>query len=135
MPFAARANHLATRGEGHVEYRPQVRVQAIEHHGPDRGFRLVATAGRDELVWEVERIIANVGCRPSLRFCEELHVGEPSAIRQPEPSWFTLGAKSRGRDSSFLMRDARDAIRDLFAALTGKPRLDLYQRPALGLAG
>jgi thioredoxin reductase len=128
--LAARANHLAARGEGHVEYHAQIAIEAVECHGPDRGFRVTARRGSEELTWEVERVIANVGHAPDLAHCRELHVVEPdgrAGVRQPEPNYFLLGARSFGRDSSFLLRTGFEQVRDVFAQLTGKPRLDLYQ--------
>lgn len=127
--LAARANTLATRGEGHVEYHSQTAIDVIESHGPDRGFRVCARCAGEEMTWEVERVIANVGYRPDLSLCRELHVFEPdgkAGMVQPEPNYFLLGAKSSVRGASFLMHDGFDQIRDLFAQITGKPRLDLY---------
>jgi thioredoxin reductase len=128
--LAARANTLATRGEGHIEYHANTAVESVECHGPDRGFRVVARCGTTELEWEIERVIANVGYLPDLGFCRELHVVEPDGrfgVRQPEPNYFLLGAKSRGRDSNFLLRNGFADVRDVFAQITGKPKLDLYE--------
>ena len=47
-----------------------------------------------------------------------------------EPGYFVLGAKSRARDSAFLMRDGFEQIRHTFAAILGNPRLDLYAKKA-----
>jgi len=128
--LATRANSLATRGEGNVEHHSQTVIDTIESHGPDKGFRVAGRCAGQEMTWEVERVIANVGYRPDLTLCGELHVIEPSGasgVRQPEPNYFLLGAKSLGRDSSFLLRGGFEQIRDLFAKLAGKSRLDLYQ--------
>jgi hypothetical protein len=128
--LAARANQLATRGEGHIEYHAHAAIESIESHGLERGFRVTSRSAGEEMAWEVERIIANVGYRPDLSFCRELHVVEPNdryGVRQPEPNYFLLGAKSRGRDVSFLLRSGFVDIRDVFAQLAGKPKLDLYQ--------
>jgi thioredoxin reductase len=127
--LAARANSLATRGEGHVEHHSQTVIDTIESHGPDRGFRVVGRRVGEELNWEVERVIANVGYLPDLSLCSELHVVEPGGkygVRQPEPNYFMLGAKSFGRESSFLIRQGFDQVREVFALITGRPRLDLY---------
>ena len=130
--LAARANSLATRGEGHVEYHAHTAVDAIECHGPDRGFRVSARCNGEEMTWEVDRLIANIGSAPDLSFCRELHVIEPDGkmgVRQPEPNYFLLGAKSLGRDSNFLLRTGFEQIRDVFAQISGKPRLDLFAKP------
>jgi thioredoxin reductase len=135
--LAARANSLATRGEGNVEHHAQSIIDAIECHGPDRGFRVVGRCSGREMAWEVERVIANIGYAPDLSICRELHVVEPESkygVRQPEPNYFLLGAKSFGRDGDFVLRKGFDQIRDVFAQITGKPRLDLYHSTATRLA-
>ena len=38
--------------------------------------------------------------------------------------------KSQGRDGGFLLRDGFDQIRQVFAAVTANPRLDLYAKKA-----
>ncbi|MCE9533479.1 MAG: monooxygenase, partial [Planctomycetes bacterium] len=128
--LSATVNGLANRGEGHIEYHAQTAIQAIECHGPDKGFRVSARCGNEEMVWEVERLIANVGYVPDLSFCRELHVVEPDdkyGLIQPEPYYYMLGAKSYGRDSQFLLQRGFEQVREVFARLTGKPKLDLYQ--------
>ncbi|OLE65158.1 MAG: hypothetical protein AUG03_06070 [Acidobacteria bacterium 13_1_20CM_2_68_14] len=52
---------------------------------------------------------------------------QPSADRlsNPEPGFYILGAKSYGRNSTFLIRAGLEQIRTVFAALAGDPRLDL----------
>ena len=124
--LAARANNLATRGDGNVEYHANMAIDSIESHGTDRGFRVAGHCGSEEMSWEVERVIANVGHRPDFDFCRELHVAGPS-VMQPEPGYFVLGAKSSGWDQNFLLKQAFDQIRDVFARLTGKPKLNLYE--------
>ena len=78
--------------------------------------------------WEVERVIANAGYRPDLAICSPLAVDEPAKkIETREPGYYILGAKSWGRDSGFLLRDGFEQVRQVFAAVTGNPRLDLYK--------
>jgi hypothetical protein len=50
----------------------------------------------------------------------------PDSLRNPEPSFFILGAKSYGRNSQFLLRLGFEQVRDVFTLITGKPGLDLY---------
>jgi thioredoxin reductase len=139
--LAARANQLATRGEGHVEYRANIVIDAVECHGQDRGFRVNAHCGSEEMNWEVDRLIANVGYLPSLKLCQELHVLEADhrfGVRQPEPNYFLVGAKSVSRDADFLLRTGFEQVRDVFAQIAGMPKLDLYQgklAPASRIAG
>jgi len=68
----------------------------------------------------VERVIANVGYRPDPRMA--------ASLRADEPGYFVLGAK--GRDSGFLMRDGFEQAKQVFAAITGNAKLDLYGKKA-----
>ena len=148
--LAVRANTLATRGDGNVEFHNQTVVEAIECAGPDRGFKVTARCGGKPRTWEVERLIANVGYSPNSSLYRELQVAEcyatlrpssqPAAdglnatspggsfLRTPEPSFFVLGAKSYGRNSSFLLRAGFEQVREVFALITGNPDLDLYKK-------
>jgi thioredoxin reductase len=154
--IAGRANTLATRADGNVEFHPQTVVESIETAGPDRGFKVGGRSGGKVVSWEVERIIANVGYGPDGDLYRELQVHEcyaslgpmnlaaallkhaggdcltvPSqgaaTLRNPEPNFFILGAKSYGRNSTFLLRTGFEQVRDAFTLITGKPSLDLYK--------
>jgi hypothetical protein len=155
--LAARANNLATRGEGNVEFHPQASVEAVEWVGPDKGFQVTARLGGKAKTWEVERVIANVGYTPDAGLYRELQVHEcyaslgpmalaasllkhaggdclsippqgPAVLRNPEPNFYILGAKSYGRNSNFLLRTGFEQVRDVFALITGKGDLDLYRK-------
>ncbi len=107
----------------------------------------------------VDRVIANVGYRPDRSLYEELQVhecfatqgpmrlaaellGETStdclaqrshgaeSLRNPEPDFFILGAKSYGRNPRFLISVGRAQIRDLFRAVERDHGLDLYAAEA-----
>jgi hypothetical protein len=45
----------------------------------------------------------------------------PDTLRNPEPGFFLVGAKSYGRNSQFLLRIGWSQIDDVFALLTGAP--------------
>jgi hypothetical protein len=155
--LAVRANTLATRGEGNVEFHPQSVIEAIEWRGAERGFRVTARCGGKPRAWEVERVVANVGYTPDASIYRELQVHEcyaslgpmalaaallkhgggdclsvpaqgPAVLRNPEPNFFILGAKSYGRNSNFLLRAGFEQVRDAFALITGKAGLDLYRK-------
>lgn len=155
--LAVRANTLATRAEGNIEFHASSAIESIETAGPDRGFRVTARCGGQERVWEVERVIANIGNVPDTLLYRELQIHEcyasqgpmnlaaalskhagadclqippqgPAALRNPEPNFFILGAKSYGRNSSFLLKTGFDQVRDVFALITGKKDLDLYKK-------
>jgi thioredoxin reductase len=154
--LAVRANNLATRTDGNVEFHPQAVIEAVENLGPDRGFKVVARKGGQNATWTVDRIVANLGYTPNTDLYGELQVHEcyaslgpmklaaalqgsrnddclkqascgPETLRNPEPNFFILGAKSYGRNSNFLMRVGFDQIREVFTLLTGKAGLDLYK--------
>jgi len=51
----------------------------------------------------------------------------PNALRNPEPNFFILGAKSFGRSSNFLMRFGFEQVRDVFTILAADAKLNLYK--------
>jgi thioredoxin reductase len=147
--LAVRANTLATRADGNVEFHPGALVQAVEGLGQDKGFRVTALVGKASRTWEVDRIVANVGFQPDTRLYRELQVHEcyasqgpmklaaallgksggdclqqkshgPETLRNPEPNFYILGAKSYGRNSHFLLRLGFEQVRDVFALITAK---------------
>ena len=147
--LAVRANMLATRGDGNVEFHSQSVVTAIECGGADRGFKIRAVCGGKGMTWDVDRLIANVGYTPNTDLYRELQVhesyatlgttnlaavlfkhgggdclGVPSSgaetLRNPEPNFYVLGAKSYGRFSNFLLRTGSQQVRDVFTLLMGK---------------
>lgn len=153
---AMKANALATRSDDNVEFHPGVQIDSIEFLGPDRGFKVMARTPAGPKTWEIERIIANVGYSPDTNLYRELQIHEdfatlapaalaealganpshdslkivspgPESLRNPEPNFFVLGAKSFGRSSNFLMRVGFHQVRDVFTILTANPKLDLYK--------
>ena len=129
--LATKANSLATRCDGHLEFHPQTVLDEVICHGPDQGFRVAGRSNGKPVSWEVERVIANVGYRADLRISDGLRVNDPIGLPETgEPNYFILGAKSYGRNSGFLLRDGFDQIRRVFATLTGNVRLDHYAKKA-----
>jgi thioredoxin reductase len=154
--LAVRANTLATRADGNVEFHKQSVVEAIETVGPDKGFHVTARCGGKSRAWDVDRIIANVGYTPDTNLYRELQIHEcyatlgpmalavallkhggdcltvppqgAEALRNPEPGFFVLGVKSYGRNPHFLLRNGFEQIREVFTLITGKPGLDLYHK-------
>jgi hypothetical protein len=131
--LAARANMLATRGEGHVEYHASAVVQSVVHKGKD-GFHVTAFVGGEQKEWAADRVIANVGYEPDRRLYRELQVAEdaatsaPDPMKQQEPGYFVLGAKSQGRMPHFLLTKGLEQVRDVFALLAGQTGLDIYKK-------
>jgi thioredoxin reductase len=141
--LAVRANNLATRGDGNVEFRAGTVVEAIEWHGQGKGFRVVARTGSTRRTTEFDAVIGNVGYTPDTNLYRELQVHEcyaslgpikvaaallgqkttdclkvstPSAetLRNPEPNFYILGAKSHGRGSQFLLRSGFEQVQAVF---------------------
>jgi len=152
--LAMRANLLATRPEGNVEFHNQTVIEAIETI--DGGLRVKARTGARPVSWDVERIVANVGYTPDADLYRELQVHEcyaslgpmalaaallkqgggdclaippqgANALRTPEPNFYILGAKSYGRNSHFLLRIGFEQVREVFTLIAGKPDLNLYK--------
>jgi thioredoxin reductase len=150
--LCARANMLATRGDGAVEFYPQTVIEAVHCAGPDSGFKVEAMCGGEKRTWEVDRMLANVGHSPDTGLYRELQVHEcyaslgpmalaaallkhagsdclsigaqgPASLRNPEPNFFILGAKSYGRTTNFLLRTGFEQVREVFTLLTGNADL------------
>jgi thioredoxin reductase len=129
--LAAKANSLATRCDGNLEFHPQTQIDELIHHGPDKGFRVAGRSNGKPVSWDVDRVIGASGFRADLRLSGTLRVDEPAAhIQTREPGYFILGAKSFGRDPGFFLKDGFEQIRKVFAILGGNPRLDHYSKRA-----
>lgn len=155
--LAVRGNTLATRGDANVEFHSQAAIDTVEFLGQDRGFRVTGRAGGKETTWEVERLIANVGYTPDTNLYRELQVHECYAslgpmklaaalagqagldclkqtshgadtLKNPEPNFYILGAKSYGRNSNFLLRLGFEQIREVFTLIMEQAKLDLYRK-------
>jgi thioredoxin reductase len=154
--LAARANNLATRTDGNVEFHAQSTIDAVECASPDKGFKVTARVAGKPRTWEVDRVIANVGYTPDNQLYRELQVpecyatlgpmslaaallkhagGDPvsvppqgaTVLRNPEPNFYILGAKSYGRNSRFLLRVGFEQVREVFTLIAGRADLDLYK--------
>jgi thioredoxin reductase len=111
----SRANSLATRGEGNIEFRPGRLLESVESKGKDAGF-LVRFRGEKE-PWEVDRILASVGYRADDRLAE--------ALGSDRSQYFVLGMKATG--SSYLPRLLPEMLREVFSQLLGR-KVDLTTR-------
>ncbi len=107
--LAMRANMLATRPEGNVEFHPATVIEALL--GPHQdSFEVQARCAGRPRKWQVERIIANVGYRPETTLTEEL--------LPDEPDYHVLGAKSTGENSLFLLHRGFEQMRTLFEKIS-----------------
>ncbi len=145
------ANRLAD-GPG-VDLLPGRHVVGLERE--NAGFRVELRHGDRPEALRVDRIVANVGYHPEAGVYRQLHVHEcyatlgpmalaaallgqkadnclavrptgPETLRNPEPDFYILGAKSFGLNSSFLLRLGHDQIVQIFRLITGRPDLNLY---------
>lgn len=148
--LAARANSLATRGEGNIEFHASAIVDRITSLGQDKGFQVAARVAGEPKIWEVDRIIASVGYRPDTSLYRELQVQECShtegpigiasllakqagtdclslavsgiaALKTTEPNFYILGSKSYGRNAQFLLKSGFEQVREVMSHLAGKP--------------
>lgn len=117
--LAARANNLATRGDGNLEHQSNSVVEEIISHGPEKGFRVTARCSGKQVVWEVDKVIGNVGHLPDYAMTRELYFGDPQAgnVKIAEPGYFVLGMKSFGRDTSFLLKKGHEQIKEVLTYL------------------
>jgi len=155
--LASTANMLATRDDDNVEYRGNTFVEAIETANNWQTFRVTLRTGKERKALEVDKIIANVGYTPDRALYRELQIHEcyasfgpmklaaalegsksqdclkqvchgAESLRNPEPNFYILGAKSYGRNSQFLMRLGFEQVRDVFTLITGDAKMDLYKK-------
>lgn len=140
----AEANRLLTAGEPWLTVRDEAEIDAIERRRT--GLAVTLCTPDENIEIEVERIIAATGFRPDREIYRELEVHEcyasaapmklasvllasgtadclaPPAtgrdeLRNPEPNFFILGAKSYGRTPTFLLRTGRRQVEDVLATL------------------
>ncbi len=103
-----------------------------------------------------DEVVANVGYRPDTRLYAELQIqecpvtqrpmprslasfqaarreqteresGGAAALRNPEPDFYVLGAKSSGRDSRFFVSEGFKQIQELFTLIGDRAELNLYE--------
>jgi len=159
LDLVRRANALAA-DEG-VRHLGEASVREIREHAGT--LRVELSVGAETVSWEGDRIIAQTGFRPDLSITRELQVHHcwaseapmrlaaallgaeggdcmtqtshgADSLRNPEPDFFVLGAKSYGRNSRFLLSIGREQIRDAFRLITGDASLDRYAGEAAHVA-
>jgi sulfatase maturation enzyme AslB (radical SAM superfamily) len=92
--LAVRANTLATRSDDNVEFHAATTIEAIESAGQDKGFKVTARKAGQTVVWNVDRIVANVGYTPDTNIYRELQIHECYASLGPMKLAAALGAES-----------------------------------------
>lgn len=160
--LARQANALAKGDHGATRYLPGRHVQSIGKSGGQFQIDL-RRAGQGTERIACDNVIANVGYHPDARIYRQLHVHECYAtlgpidlaasllaqgdidclavksggadlLKNPEPNFYILGAKSFGANSSFLMRLGHEQIAQVFQLITGDARLNLYESESVGAA-
>ncbi len=132
--IASEANRLVVEENGHLAHWPETTIEAV-HYEPQNSHFHVTLAGKHSGVHTFDRIVANVGCRPNLEMLRELQIDLRDSTEgivnlvHSEPNFYILGAKSFGRDSSYVISDGLDQIRQVFAILGDREDLDLYAQP------
>jgi thioredoxin reductase len=145
--IAVRANMLATRGDGNVEFHARTVIESIECAGADKGFTVQTRCAGKPATWQVDCVIANVGYSPNTELYRELQIHESyislgpmklatalhnhagadcltipcfdgALLTNPEANFFILGAKSYGRRSHFLLRIGFEQVREVFKIIT-----------------
>ncbi|HTN77850.1 MAG TPA: hypothetical protein VL096_21475, partial [Pirellulaceae bacterium] len=143
-PSAARqavaeaANRCCEAENSQVKYHPLTDVEALSRASAESPF-VVELSGNLSGNFEFDRIVASVGYRPALAMLSELqvktcHANEsfatdasgPSALLQPEPNFYILGAKSYGRRSGFTLAAGLRQVVDVFTIIGDRATLDLY---------
>jgi thioredoxin reductase len=150
------ANRIAREGHAAVEVHGGTVVEALQHG--TSGFEITLSKNGVSRRVCVDRILAHVGYEPDNSIYRELQVHEcyaslgpmklastllasdsadclalssagPESLRNPEPGFFILGAKSYGKNSNFLMRVGLQQIREVFSLIENRPDLNLYAAP------
>ncbi len=150
--LARLGNALAAGSDPRVTFHDATVVDRLEEHGEQLAVELRGPGGADVVV--VDRVLSHVGFSPDNSLYRELQVHEcyasfgpmslaaallgeggdclsqtpkgPESLANPEPEFFLLGAKSYGRNTSFLVRIGIAQVRDVFRLIERRPALDLY---------
>jgi thioredoxin reductase len=159
--LTAKANRLAMSTDSPITLMPQRIIQGIQLLDGQGGFRVIVRHREEHEILSINRIIANVGYRPDRTLYSELQMhecyatsgpiklaaallGETSTdclnqssngaetLRNPEPGFFILGAKSYGRDSRFLIRAGLEQVVDVYDMLAAEPGAPMSQKSEQG---
>ena len=143
------AGEIAKGAEASISFLPGTRVESVVRNDGVFEVGLVSNGMPRRAVYD--RILAYVGYRPDDSIYRELQVhacyaseapmklaaallGDDSAdclaqsshgpevLKNPEPNFFILGAKSYGRGSTFLIRTGLQQVEEVFHLLAGESR-------------
>ena len=151
--LATFANRLALGGDPRVRFHAGTTVDRFEPG--DDGLSALLRTPSGSVTVQVDEVLAHVGYVPDSSIYRELQIHEcyatggpmklaatllaggsadcltqtsagPDVLRNPEPDFYILGAKSYGRNSHFLIRLGLDQVREVFTLIEASPELDLY---------
>ena len=143
------AAELAAGGDARVHFYPEHTVESVRRESSV--FEVELRSSRATKLVTVDRILAHVGYHPDRSLYRELQVHECYAslapmklaaallgespvdclaqtskgaevLRNPEPNFFILGAKSYGKRSNFLIRIGLQQIEEVFGLLAAERR-------------
>ncbi|TWU09259.1 putative glutamate synthase subunit beta [Symmachiella macrocystis] len=159
--LTAKANRLAMSADSPITLMPQRIIQGIQLIDGQGGFRVIVRHREEHEMLSADRIVANVGYQPDRSLYSELQMhecyatsgpiklaaalmGETSTdclnqssngvetLRNPEPGFFILGAKSYGRDSRFLIRVGLEQIVDVYDFLAAESETPMSRKGEQG---
>ena len=143
------AGELAAGGDARIHFYPEHTVESVRRESS--AFEVELRSSRATKLVTVDRILAHVGYHPDRSLYRELQVHECYAslapmklaaallgespvdclaqtskgaevLRNPEPNFFILGAKSYGKGSNFLIRIGLQQIEEVFGLLAAERR-------------
>jgi thioredoxin reductase len=125
--LAVRANMLATRCDGNLEYHGGAVIEEVHATGTDKDVSVLAKVSTGLRRFTAERLLALVGYKADTNMTTELHLNSSNAdYRTSEPGYYVLGQKSHARQSGFLIQHGHEQIRQVFAEILGQAKLNLH---------
>ncbi len=144
--LASRANQIARECHPRLRHIDGIWIERLASTSKDSIVVDAIDEHGDHQLFEVDRVLANIGYRPDRSIYSELHIHEcyatdapiklaaslmsqgatdcldrkPTGIEtlvNPEPNFFILGAKSFGRDPTFLLQTGIAQVHDVFTLL------------------
>jgi thioredoxin reductase len=137
--IAAMANHLAARGSGNVEFHGGCWIDGVRLGQNNQGVVVTSSVKGITRSFEADRVVSLCGYQPSKQLTRELRFTFDPVLDLPptgllpdpllspgpeayEPGWYTIGSKSYGRASGFLVSTGyRQAALAVARELDGKP--------------
>jgi len=142
-----------------VRWIKNASVQKLSWNSKSRTFGVTVREANRTVRVTAHKIFAHVGYSPDNSIYRELQIHEcyasrapmklaaallggastdcldqiskgPDVLKNPEPNFYIIGAKSYGKNSNFLIRIGLEQIRDIFQLITGNAEFDLNRAAA-----